>query len=199
MVKNGYPIQLIDRAITTFLGRLHKPKAKDECQEAAMIVLPFLGSYSKLIEKKIKQSLRQHLPNARVNFVYRASTRLHSLFSFKDQIPSYLHSGVVYRYTCSRCKSTYIGETIRHTKRRYYEHMGRSALTGKLLTRQVPSAVSEHNKTCKNTIEESDFTILCKDNVSEYNLQVKETLFIHRDRPKLNTQGGSIPIKLFKS
>ena len=201
MIKNGYPIQLLDRAITTFLGRLHKPcqKAKEECQEAAMIVLPFLGSYSKLIEKKIKQSLRQHLPNARVNFVYRASTRLRSLFSFKDRIPGYLHLGVVYRYTCSRCKSTYIGETTRHAKRRFYEHMGRSALTGKLLTRQVPSAVSEHNKTCKSTIEEADFAILCKDNVSEYNLQVKETLFIHRDKPKLNTQGGSVPIKLFIS
>jgi len=50
-----------------------------------------------------------------------------------------------------------------------------------------------------SSIEETDFSILCRDNVSEYRLQVKETLFIHRDKPKLNTQGGSMPIKLFRS
>jgi len=195
------PVQLLDCGISKFLGRLHKPcqKPKDDSQEATMIVLPFLGRYTKLVEKKIKQSLHQHLPTARVNFIYRASTRLRSLFSFKDRIPSYLQSGVVYRYTCGRCKSAYIGETTRHTKRRFHEHMGRSALTGKPLARQVPSAISDHNKTCMSSIEETDFSILCRDNVSEYRLQVKETLFIHRDKPKLNTQGGSMPIKLFRS
>jgi len=201
MLRNGYPVQLLDCGISKFLGRLHKPcqKPKDDSQEATMIVLPFLGRYTKLVEKKIKQSLHQHLPTARVNFIYRASTRLRSLFSFKDRIPSYLQSGVVYRYTCGRCKSAYIGETTRHTKRRFHEHMGRSALTGKPLARQVPSAISDHNKTCMSSIEETDFSILCRDNVSEYRLQVKETLFIHRDKPKLNTQGGSMPIKLFRS
>ena len=200
MLRNGFPVQLIDRGISNFLDRLHKPcqKPNDNSQEAAMIVLPYLGKYTKIVEKRIKQALLQHLPTARVNFVYRASTQLRSLFTFKDRIPSYLHSGVVYHYTCSRCKSAYIGETTRHTKRRFFEHMGRSALTGKRVTLQVPSPINDHNKTCKSEIQETDFSILCRDSISEYRLQVKETLFIHRDKPKINTQGGSVPMKLFK-
>jgi len=76
--------------------------------------------------------------------------------------------------------------------------MGRSALTGKRVTLQVPSPINDHNKTCKSEIQETDFSILCRDSISEYRLQVKETLFIHRDKPKINTQGGSVPMKLFK-
>ena len=201
MIRNGYPVELINRGITTFLSRIHKPRQKqhEDKQEPAMIVLPFLGNYTKRVEKRIKQSLRQHLPDVRVNFIYRASTRLRSLFSFKDRIPSYLQSGVVYQYTCSRCNSAYIGETTRHTKRRFHEHMGKSALTGKRLTNPIPSAVNDHSRTCMTTIEEKDFTILCRDTISEHNLQIKETLFIHRDKPVLNIQGASVPVKLFKS
>ena len=200
MLRNGFPVELIDRGITSFLSRLHKPRQsqQDDKQEPVMIVLPFLGRYTKLLEKKIKQSLRQHLPDTRVNFIYRASTRLRSLFNFKDRIPIYLQSGVVYQFKCSRCNSAYIGETIRHTKRRFCEHMGRSPLSGKVMSRQVPSAVNNHSKVCMSPVRESDFTILCRDSSSEYNLQVKETLFIQRDKPVLNIQGASVPVSLFK-
>ena len=62
------------------------------------------------------------------------------------------------------------------------------------MSRQVPSAVNNHSKVCMSPVRESDFTILCRDSSSEYNLQVKETLFIQREKPVLNIQGASVPV-----
>ena len=42
-------------------------------------------------------------------------------------------------YKCSKCKSAYISETTHHTKRRYYEHIGKSALTDKAPSNHICS------------------------------------------------------------
>ena len=162
------------------------------------LVLPYLGNHTKQLQKKIKKTLRDNLPNLQVRFVYRASTRLSALFRFKDRIPQYLSSGIIYKYTCSGCNSAYIGETIRHAKRRFEEHMGRSALTGMPLTRPPPTAISEHVKSCGTAPEMSNFEIIGRESSSEVVLRIKESLFIHRDRPSLNIQGQSIKLNLFK-
>ena len=119
------------------------------------------------------------------------------MFRFKDRIPSYLSSGIVYKFTCGRCKSTYIGESIRHAKRRYSEHMGVSALSGKPLKGQNSTTVRDHVKCCKYDVSLDDFEIIGRDNTSEVNLLIKESLFIHRDTPTINIQGNSIPLVLF--
>ena len=77
--------------------------------------------------------------------------------------------------------------------------MGVSALTGKILRGQNNTAVKEHLKQCKCKISIENFEILCKDSTSEYNLMIKESLFIHRDKPIINIQGNSIPLTLFKN
>ena len=63
--------------------------------------------------------------------------------------------------------------------------MGKSSLTDKTLARKLPLAIGDHNSICNSNIKEQDFSILCRKN-NEYN-------------PKLNLQGGSMPLKLFKS
>ena len=201
MLKNGYPEQIVDRAISLFLNKLHSKKQplKVTTQKQFHIKLPYLGTFSRRLEKKIKLSLGQYLPEFKVIFVYRAATRLKTLFAFKDKIPSYLSSGIIYKYKCSRCNSTYIGESIRHTKRRFCEHLGISALTGQPLKGQNPTTVSDHTKKCKCKISLNDFEILGRDSTTEYNRRIKESLFIHRDRPTLNIQGSSVPLHLFKN
>ena len=46
------------------------------------------------------------------------------MFRFKDRVPYDLVSGVVYKYTCGRCSSSYYDETERHLKVRSGEHIG---------------------------------------------------------------------------
>ena len=171
--------------------------ADNSTKKQFMLVLPHLGSYTKKLEKKIKAAVKQHLPDCKLTVVYRASTRLRSLFKFKDSIPSYLTSGIVYKYTCSRCNSTYISESIRHAKRRFSEHLDISALTGKPLKGQNSTTVRDHILSCKPEASYEDFEIMGRDTTNRHNLRVKESLFIHRDSPNINIQGSSIPLVLF--
>ena len=183
MLRNSYPKTLLDKLIAAFFNRMCNTEktANTVEKDALLLVLPYLGKYTKHLQKKIKQTLSDNLPNIQVRIVNRASTRLSSLFRFKDNIPKYLSSGIIYKYTCSGCSSTYIGETVRHAKRRFEEHMGRSALTGKPLACPPPTAISEHTKTCVSTPMMDDFEIIGREG-SDQLLRVKESLFIHRDR-----------------
>ena len=202
MSKNAYPADIIDNVIMKFCNRLKSKSSvtnSSTAKKQLQILLPFLGSVSYKVEKNIRKYLSKHLPNYKIKVISRASTRLSSLFNFKDKIPSYLTSGVVYKFTCGRCNSTYIGKTKRHTKKRFAEHRGLSALTGKALKGQASTAVSEHSKACRYKVRLDDFEILCKEPVSNYHLLIKESLYIHRDRPQLNGQQGSIPLVLLKN
>ena len=200
MTKNGYPENLLDKLISSFYRKMcteTSKAAEDDSENSIQLVLPFLGNHTKRMEKKIKKILNETIPSLNVRFVYRTSTRLSALFRFKDRIPKYLSAGVVYKFTCGGCNSSYIGETIRHSKRRLSEHLGRSALTGKALSSPPVTAISQHVKTCRTEPKEDDFTILGSERNEEL-LKIKESLFIHRDKPSINIQGQSVKLILFK-
>ena len=57
--------------------------------------------------------------------------RVKSFFTFKDNLPKMLLSGLAYKYKCGGCNATYNGKTKRHFKVRICEHLGISHLTGK--------------------------------------------------------------------
>jgi hypothetical protein len=49
---------------------------------------------------------------------------------------------------------------------------------------------------CNTTVTPGDFKIIDRDGANN-NLRIKESLYILRDRPDLNVQGQSYPLKLF--
>ena len=53
------------------------------------------------------------------------------LFRFKDIIPTFMNSKVVYKFKCNICNDVYLGETKRHLLVRQYEHLGKSILAEK--------------------------------------------------------------------
>ena len=70
----------------------------------------------------------------KLNVVLRSSNKICNAFHFKDQIPIYLNSNVIYKwYKCHICNDVYIVDTKRHLLVRLYEHLGRSILTEKPL------------------------------------------------------------------
>ena len=121
-----------------------------------------------------------HIPFCKLNVISKSSLRLGTLFNFKDHIPKTLLSGVINKFSCGGCNATYIGKTKRHFKKRVSEHMGVSALTGKVLKGQQSTTVKEHMLDYDHVFNPDDFILITRD-ISDYFLQIKENLFIGRD------------------
>ena len=111
--------------------------------------------------------------------------KLASVFRFKDRLPYDLVSGVVYKYTCGSCKSSYYGETDKHLKVRCGEHIGISPLTSKKIKPSKESAIRDHLLICNNVPSFDEFSILAHGN-NRFVLEIKESLLIKRDKPVLN-------------
>ena len=119
-----------------------------------------------------------------------------SWFKAVKSLPFDLVSGVVYKYTCGRCNSTYYGETYRHLKVRSGEHIGISPLTFKKTKPSKESAIRDHLLNCNNIPSFEEFTILANGN-NKFVLEIKESLLIKRDRPILNKNISSAKLFLF--
>ena len=200
MRRNAYPDRLIDGVIKSFLQRIIVGKETDatvEDKENFNLFLPYLGTLTKQTEHSIRKIFKQHLPTAKVRLITKATVRLSSLFCFKDKVPQYLKSGVIYKFTCGTCNGTYIGKSKRHQKTRFCEHLGISALTGKPIKSVLPSAVSDHRKVCHSEASMESFSIISGDS-NNWHLLIKERLFIQKFKPVLNANIQSVPLKLFE-
>ena len=133
MRKNSYPKHITEKLIKKFFDNVKRVKIPVTTvpKQQFTIVLPYLGTVSQKVKRNLELLTKKYLCSSTITVVFKSPSRLRSVFSFKDKLPAYLMSGVIYQYSCSRCKSTYIGKTSRHTHHRFSEHAGVSPLTGK--------------------------------------------------------------------
>ena len=135
---------------------------------------------------------------SKLQIVFKSQRKLASVFRFKDRLPYDLVSGVVYKYTCGSCKSSYYGETDRHLKVRCGEHIGISPLTSKKIKPSKESAIRDHLLICNNVPSFDEFSILAHGN-NRFVLEIKESLLIKRDKPVSNKNISSARLFLFDS
>ena len=81
-----------------------------------LIDIQCLGEISLQTRTKLRKSLKALLNSCKLQIAFKGHRKVLTIFRFKDRLPSDLVSGVVYKYTCGRCSSTYYGETGRHLK-----------------------------------------------------------------------------------
>ena len=60
--------------------------------------LPFLGSTSSQIRKKLQKLFSDKLTSCNLKIVFASSVRVKSFFTFKEKLPKMLLSGLVYKY-----------------------------------------------------------------------------------------------------
>ena len=157
--------------------------------------LPFTGSHSLQIRTQISRLCSAAYPHLNVRFVFRSSTRLSSFFPFKDKVPKFLRSGVVYLFKCRCCSASYVGQTTRHLHTRVSEHLGISPITGKPSSNPPMSSIFSHLKTTGHNASFDDFQILSSCS-HDCELMINESLLISNLKPTLNVQGNSIPLNL---
>ena len=96
--------------------------------------------------------------------------------SLKPQVERVLKSGLVYKIECPLCKECYVGQTRRHLKVRFDEHLSPS------------KAVKKHMIECGSEITVDNVEILKTTSKGEDYLLTLEALFITELKPKINTK-----------
>ena len=89
--------------------------------------------------------MKNKLPYCNIRFVFQTKCKISNFFTFKDKIPSFLRSGIVYKFHCGSWNATYYGKSKRHFKVRMCKQLGVSVLTGRL--RHMKSNVVQQSHT----------------------------------------------------
>ena len=112
------------------------------------------------LRKLLYKAVSKSLPQCNIKVIFQSKNRLSSLFKFKDSIPVYLRSHVIYKCQCSNCNITYYRETERHLKVRAGEHISTSPLTRKRVNNNKKSSVKDHSILSGHVCSFDDFTVL---------------------------------------
>ena len=103
---------------------------------------------------------------------------------------------------CAGCNAIYSGKTRCHYGVRVFEYLGISLLTHKRCTynprNSNNSAILNHincNSMCIG--KEENFKIIGSSH-TDFTLCIKESLLIHKDKPKLNISDRSMSLYLFE-
>ena len=112
--------------------------------------LTYLEEISLQSRTKLRKSFKGLLNSCKLQISFKSQRKLSNVFRFLDRLPFDLVSEVVYKYTCGECNSTYYGETDRHLKVRFGEHIEISPLTFKKTKPSKESAIRDHLLNCNN-------------------------------------------------
>ena len=185
-LKTGYPLSFIVNCFKKIVDNLFIKRLQLITFEKKnlFLSLPYLSEISLQTRTKLRKSLKSMVNSCKLQIVFKSQRKLSNVFRFKDRVPSDLVSP-----TCGRCNSTYYGETDRHLKVRIREHIGISPFTFKKTKLLKESAIRDHLLNCNNIPSFEEFTILTYGN--KFDLEIKESLVIKRDRPILNKNASS--------
>ena len=145
-----------------------------------LVALPYLGKLPLQIRTRINHIMKNKLLYCNLQFIFQTRCKINNFFTFNNKIPSFLRSGIVYKFKCGSCNATYYGKTKCHFKVKISEHLGISALTGKRGKGDDDSAIKEHLLFCNHTPDFEDFSILAA-NKSDFKRTLMESLLINRD------------------
>ena len=182
MQKNSFPAHFVRKIIAKVKGKSNQPvndtTNSEDNKDCRFFKLPY-SEKSKQVANQIQNLVEKYCKNIDVKLVF-TSTKIGSYFTAKDKTPESLISCVVYKFVCSSCNATYIGETHRHFHQRCNEHL----LIDKM------SSVYKHihsSKACFTSATLSSFSILDRAN-TKFQLKIKEGLYIKKLDPILNKQ-----------
>ena len=96
--QNGYSARFLDKIISKFLDKSFKKRVTITTipKEASRLVLPYLGTQSLRLKKRLYKLFKELLPSGNSEIIFKTTQIMSSCFRFKDAIPRSLFSGVIY-------------------------------------------------------------------------------------------------------
>ena len=182
--KNAYPQKFIDKCIQKFLNnmfiqRLQIPSVP---KKELRITLPYLGKMSEIVKTRLTKTMNKHKKFCKLRVIFQTNHTLRNYFRFKDPVHEALRSNLIYKFSCGSCAASYIGKNYRHFKVRVSERQGVSPRTGKPVKGALSTSFRGHMLVCDHKVVHEDFKFLGNES-NRYLLELKESLFIKRDRP----------------
>ena len=104
---------------------------------------------------------------------------------------------IIFKFSCSKCESMYVGSTSRTLGARIAEHVGRSYRTEKIVATPSHSSIRDHMFTCDTPVTISNFKIMSSA-TNNLDLRILESLYIFKHEPKLNHTKSAYPLKIIK-
>ena len=147
-------------ATSSWMWKFFGPSVQTVPKKIIYFCLPFTGIHSLQIRTQINRLCNAAFPHLDTRFVFRSSRRIPSFFPFKDKVPKYLRSSIVYLFKCRCCSASYVGQTTRHLHTRISEHLGISPITGKHTSNPTKSSVLSHSCASGHKVDFDDFKIL---------------------------------------
>jgi hypothetical protein len=104
---NGFPSHIFDRLVHRFLNKIFEPKPPIHMvpKKVVYFCLPFTCSHSLQIRTQISRFCNAAYPHLNIRYIFFPSKRISSFFPFKDKVPKFLRSGVVYLFKCRCCSA----------------------------------------------------------------------------------------------
>ena len=190
LIKNRYSPFLIDNVIKKYLNyqiSSNQNKLKDT-SDVNYFKLPYFGNLSHHIKKEISKLSKEFCKeNININLVF-SSFKIKNYFSDKETFPNDLKYLLVYKFTCTSCSSSYVGETCRHIKTRIEEHIKKDSKSH--IFKHLHSIA-----TCFDSYNSLSFKTVDQNN-SKSDLKIKEALHITWIKPTLNAQPDDLSVTL---
>ena len=188
LIKNTYLPFLIDKVIKKFLDyqfSSNQNQLKDK-SDVHYYKLRYIGNLSNHSKDKLSKLCKEF---CKENFkLVFSSSKINFFFSNKYPIANDLKSFLVYKFTCTSCSSSYIGETCRHFITRTEKHIKKDIKSHIFKHRHSPA-------TCFDSYNSLCFKIIDKAN-SKFQLKIKEALHISWKKPNLNVQQNHLAFTL---
>ena len=198
MFNNGFPKSFTDTYIGKTLSKIMTPykPVLSVPRDIVYFQLTFTGQNSINLKKRLTKLLREFYPQLNIRVIFSAKQTLQNFFKFKDTIPLYLQSSIVYKYTCNSCNAMYIGKTKRHLKSRIFEHLGKSVRTNQWMTKPPFSAIRDHAQQNDHPIRNDSFSVLGSAR-SDQELLIMESLHQVTVKPTIGGNEVSTPLLCF--
>ena len=186
-LSNGFPLRFIESCFRNSLNKIFIDKEPISLASPKIMYLklPFYGTYSYVMKRKLSQLFRKYYPEISLRVIMTNTNTIGKLFQFKDRLPDILCSRIVYKYSCGDCGATYVGKSQRHLHTRIAEHKGLSIRTGQPLAKPSFSNIRNHAWQCNHRIVKDNFKIITRSENNQ-DLHILESLAINQHKPNLN-------------
>jgi len=142
---------------------------------------------------------KKYFVNHEFHIILSNNFTLGNLFKYKDSMHKGMLSAIVYKFSCPKCGSEYVGSTIRNLATRAAEHAGISVRTGAPLSVPPFSHIREHREhhlDCFSPQISLDHFKAIDSTKNTTDLRILESLYIHKTKPKLNSALSAYPLSI---